>query len=146
MGCDWDHKTSSFASRNGHLACLQYALEEGCESDEDVILNAVEFNHYECLVLALSEGCETSAEACYLAAKFNLLDFLALLREYDCRWDHRVLEIAKYKGHGEIVAYAEQHDAPAHTAISTNTRVKNCLLYTSPSPRDGLLSRMPSSA
>ena len=25
-------------------------------------------------------------------------------------------------------------------------RVYNCLLYTSPSPRDGLLSRMPSSA
>ena len=25
-------------------------------------------------------------------------------------------------------------------------KVKNCLLYTSPSPRDGLLSRMPSSA
>ena len=25
-------------------------------------------------------------------------------------------------------------------------RVKTCLLYTSPSPRDGLLSRMPSSA
>ena len=24
--------------------------------------------------------------------------------------------------------------------------LKNCLLYTSPSPRDGLLSRMPSSA
>ena len=27
-----------------------------------------------------------------------------------------------------------------------NERLKNCLLYTSPSPRDGLLSRMPSSA
>ena len=26
------------------------------------------------------------------------------------------------------------------------TKGKNCLLYTSPSPRDGLLSRMPSSA
>ena len=26
------------------------------------------------------------------------------------------------------------------------TKAKNCLLYTSPSPRDGLLSRMPSSA
>ena len=26
------------------------------------------------------------------------------------------------------------------------TDYKNCLLYTSPSPRDGLLSRMPSSA
>ena len=27
-----------------------------------------------------------------------------------------------------------------------NNRLKDCLLYTSPSPRDGLLSRMPSSA
>ena len=26
------------------------------------------------------------------------------------------------------------------------TKLMNCLLYTSPSPRDGLLSRMPSSA
>ena len=30
--------------------------------------------------------------------------------------------------------------------LSINARNKFCLLYTSPSPRDGLLSRMPSSA
>ena len=32
--------------------------------------------------------------------------------------------------------------------VNTETRklIKSCLLYTSPSPRDGLLSRMPSSA
>ena len=30
--------------------------------------------------------------------------------------------------------------------ISESTKLKICLLYTSPSPRDGLLSRMPSSA
>ena len=30
--------------------------------------------------------------------------------------------------------------------IMANVDHKNCLLYTSPSPRDGLLSRMPSSA
>ena len=30
--------------------------------------------------------------------------------------------------------------------FSSNVNVKSCLLYTSPSPRDGLLSRMPSSA
>ena len=29
---------------------------------------------------------------------------------------------------------------------SSKTKYKTCLLYTSPSPRDGLLSRMPSSA
>ena len=33
------------------------------------------------------------------------------------------------------------------TAIDAETeKGKDCLLYTSPSPRDGLLSRMPSSA
>ena len=30
--------------------------------------------------------------------------------------------------------------------VQSNTLLKTCLLYTSPSPRDGLLSRMPSSA
>ena len=29
--------------------------------------------------------------------------------------------------------------------VRATVRDKNCLLYTSPSPRDGLLSRMPSS-
>ena len=34
----------------------------------------------------------------------------------------------------------------AKVANSNDFRRKDCLLYTSPSPRDGLLSRMPSSA
>ena len=32
------------------------------------------------------------------------------------------------------------------TATDLEIQIKTCLLYTSPSPRDGLLSRMPSSA
>ena len=32
------------------------------------------------------------------------------------------------------------------TLDDANTKITGCLLYTSPSPRDGLLSRMPSSA
>ena len=35
-------------------------------------------------------------------------------------------------------------DATLHTLLQAET--ETCLLYTSPSPRDGLLSRMPSSA
>ena len=34
----------------------------------------------------------------------------------------------------------------AETGGTLKAPVKSCLLYTSPSPRDGLLSRMPSSA
>ena len=36
--------------------------------------------------------------------------------------------------------------AYADIDTGSNTSYSNCLLYTSPSPRDGLLSRMPSSA
>ena len=47
-------------------------------------------------------------------------------------------------GSTQFVTIALQliHDVPVDRA----ERVRICLLYTSPSPRDGLLSRMPSSA
>ena len=37
-------------------------------------------------------------------------------------------------------------DAEARVEHAESLRASTCLLYTSPSPRDGLLSRMPSSA
>ena len=53
--------------------------------------------------------------------------------------------------------YDQAHVAPTSEGVTTTLRplnlinapyshLKDCLLYTSPSPRDGLLSRMPSSA
>ena len=44
---------------------------------------------------------------------------------------------------GVLIVEAFGQAAAALTAAGID---KNCLLYTSPSPRDGLLSRMPSSA
>ena len=41
---------------------------------------------------------------------------------------------------------AEEGGNPADTALPSMVLAYACLLYTSPSPRDGLLSRMPSSA
>ena len=46
-------------------------------------------------------------------------------------------------------AYAENKNLVAYGCAGTGKTfitLYNCLLYTSPSPRDGLLSRMPSSA
>src|SRR5665647_2332656 len=44
-------------------------------------------------------------------------------------------------GHGGVLAGQPLLDFPSLSTLSST-----CLLYTSPSPRDGLLSRMPSSA
>ena len=40
----------------------------------------------------------------------------------------------------------DTHGLPVELEIEKELGLKSCLLYTSPSPRDGLLSRMPSSA
>ena len=44
------------------------------------------------------------------------------------------------------VEVREQGNTLGGTVTDHNTQYTHCLLYTSPSPRDGLLSRMPSSA
>ena len=48
--------------------------------------------------------------------------------------------------HSMDLAVSEDQLAQAIGRGGQNIRLASCLLYTSPSPRDGLLSRMPSSA
>ena len=48
---------------------------------------------------------------------------------------------------GEMYLYTSKSKAMKSVSLcDTHTDIYTCLLYTSPSPRDGLLSRMPSSA
>ena len=47
---------------------------------------------------------------------------------------------------GARVLVVEKHPGVSIFPKATGIRGRTCLLYTSPSPRDGLLSRMPSSA
>ena len=74
-----------------------------------------------------------------LSAKFNN----ALKKELD--FDSSLLNPPYVDGYAlvdaEITVYNDRK-----TVVNLNAQIDNCLLYTSPSPRDGLLSRMPSSA
>ena len=55
------------------------------------------------------------------------------------------LKLLELQQSGELASMTAQTDINKIEAQSTSLFV-SCLLYTSPSPRDGLLSRMPSSA
>ena len=64
-------------------------------------------------------------------------------------------EVTKLKSEGRVAAgkrLAEWNRKNKEDLLKNKSQVKSsdkssdCLLYTSPSPRDGLLSRMPSSA
>ena len=57
------------------------------------------------------------------------------------------LGIAETDQVGQRAADSVEDPGPEDAALyTTSLRIHDCLLYTSPSPRDGLLSRMPSSA
>ena len=63
-----------------------------------------------------------------------------LLKLLEGRLDNMVYRM------GFAVTRAEARQLVSHKSIMVNGQVINCLLYTSPSPRDATLSRMPSSA
>ena len=62
-------------------------------------------------------------------------------------YSKKILKICKKKP-VSLEVFADDYTGMKKQALQINTWGKNvyCLLYTSPSPRDGLLSRMPSSA
>ena len=62
----------------------------------------------------------------------------------------KTIEYRSYKNYNKDSFIEDLENIPWHVVFNNTDNVDDCvntcLLYTSPSPRDGLLSRMPSSA
>ena len=75
---------------------------------------------------------------------------LELLRdgpgEVDTAEDDLIIKNYEENNIREVVLYSDEEPFIYAKSILPLETIKLCLLYTSPSPRDGLLSRMPSSA
>ena len=67
--------------------------------------------------------------------------FAARMHKYRAFYNYQQIKYARE----EIIVALMQPLTPAQRQWAHDT-LQTCLLYTSPSPRDGLLSRMPSSA
>ena len=77
----------------------------------------------------------------------NLGDAQASLKEAANRVaDHPEIEVVAVAKPLVTVAVSGKDDDNSDRADLVPDYLNSCLLYTSPSPRDGLLSRMPSSA
>ena len=85
--------------------------------------------------------------------KVSQADAAYSLRKVNSSYSGDAVRIRRSSDDVEVdVAFDSDGKVSASSAITNiaeqggETQAKHCLLYTSPSPRDGLLSRMPSSA
>ena len=74
------------------------------------------------------------------------LDTTVILKWLQENYDAEVITYTADLGQNDLRDDVEDRASQAGASHSIVEDLKDCLLYTSPSPRDGLLSRMPSSA
>ena len=99
--------------------------------------NTLRSNLFEATVwLDLDQGLITEAEVATQLANSTELDHGELLQCFDTVRE-TLIDLPQSV---ELIRQMKQADIPMYVLSNI------CLLYTSPSPRDGLLSRMPSSA
>eukprot|EP00831_Metopus_contortus_P032948 TRINITY_DN264_c0_g1_i1.p1 TRINITY_DN264_c0_g1~~TRINITY_DN264_c0_g1_i1.p1 ORF type:complete len:396 (+),score=102.01 TRINITY_DN264_c0_g1_i1:773-1960(+) len=91
--------------------------------------------------IKFSEGVDKEVlESIQKSSKKRTKEFLMMQRKYSGS------NIGKDKKKKEGPPYIHRKEQKSHSQFHTNDLIQNCLLYTSPSPRDLSTSRMPSSA
>lgn len=91
-GCDWDTKTCTAAAQKGHLECLMYAHERGCPWNVLTCHQAARHDHLECLHYAQSNGCPCGSAmlAVHLAAH-RISPLSTCNSDFGCCYPARVL-------------------------------------------------------
>ena len=111
-GCEWDEWTCTYAAKNGHLDCLVYAHDNGCRWDEWACIYAAEYGHLDCLEYAHINGCEWDKWTCTHAVKNGHLECLQYAHENGCPWDEDTCAYAAFNGQLECLRYAHKNGCP----------------------------------
>jgi len=111
-GCQWYEDTCSHAALNGHLDCLKYAHEQGCSWNEDTCAFAARNGHLECLKYAYEQECPWDEWTCANAALNGHLDCLTYAHNKGCQWDVWTCSLAAEAGHLNCLTYARENGCP----------------------------------
>lgn len=110
--CQWGYHLVNSATVGKQFACVEYALQHGCDSSGilprvlDILVAAGELP---CLLL-LSQSAHSQftnrVEPCLLAAKHGHLDCLTFLHEHHYAWSAAVTNAAAQAGYYDCLWYA----------------------------------------
>ena len=155
----------NFKARNiGEERYLTYTMGEDCELDEDVLDYCEENNLKELVDIIYEEDDDYDYLTYDITGKVSLEDYIAremkteqvlfLVRNIAANlisFKEQAIHLSYILLNRSYVYVGENMELqyiclPIESKAQVAAEFKSCLLYTSPSPRDGLLSRMPSSA
>ena len=94
LGVPWVSRVCLEAAANGHVACLQYAFENGCEIPHDAIARAVQFRRHACLRYMLSQYVLCTPSDMFRAVENNDLESVRILHEHGCTWPRDACDAA----------------------------------------------------
>ena len=123
------------------------------EGDRKQLLSGLEKNNNkEILTNAMASIRQAEPFELAWATKFRSLKVRDFDEFHDFHWDIFMDEVVplSWDWESDLFIIQHKHLAILETLLKRGQKriilIESCLLYTSPSPRDGLLSRMPSSA
>ena len=153
-GASWIHKIPILKSFNIDDTILEAVLQKKI-GPGDIIRIDLNWTHH------VGEMVERAG---YYKGQYNMAQWYPKMVVYDEKGWHADVFHAEGEFYGEFGDFNVKFDIPSSfiigasgividgdpgwnsVTVDTSMDYNNCLLYTSPSPRDGLLSRMPSSA
>ncbi len=98
--------TVNYATAYGHLECLHYLVENGCDWDHTTINNAIAHGRKECLEYLHKKGFQWNDDIAMYAARFGQLDCLRYIFENGYKWDEKITSIAALYGNLNCLKYA----------------------------------------
>ncbi|WBR14601.1 Ankyrin repeat protein [Pandoravirus kuranda] len=109
---EWSPDALRWAARNGHVDCVLYLRETGCDWDARTCAAAAEAPAVDCLRFLRESGCPWDASTLADAARYGSLDCLRYAHENGCPWDSKTWAAAVNGGHAECIAYLRDHNCP----------------------------------
>ena len=103
----WDLDGVRITARHGHLACLQYLLENGCKVDHTTTKAAAQGGHDQCLSFLLEKKCEARQESIFQAAGGGHMKCLRVLKKFNVSLTNTNDEHAQvWQFYGNLLVFA----------------------------------------
>lgn len=103
--CKWNKDSCNHSAAKGHLECLKFAYENGCEINDFMYMYISDTDNIECLKYLHEIGWEWDERATKYAISVDNLDFFIYMYENGCKIHDNLLKVSASGGKIDTLKY-----------------------------------------